>query len=99
MQSLTMIREIAHSIPKTISGVSSLALTTSTDLNQHSSILVTYPSLPRLCATVKPLTSSSNIRKKYARLKNACGKPASSKTQVGVGWKEPMPYTGLKRHW
>ena len=99
MQSLTTIRESTHGTSKMTSGDSSSVLTTLTGSNLHLSLSVTYPSPLRLCATVKPLASSSNTRKRYARSKYACGKPASTKTQVGVDWKELTHYTGLKRHW
>ena len=99
MQSLTMIRESPHGTPKMTSGTSSSALTTSIGSNRHSNISVTYLSPLRLHATVKPLASSSNTRKKYVNLKIACGKPASSRMPVDAGWKGLMLYIGLKRRW
>ena len=86
-------------MPRMISGVSSSALTTLTGLNLRSNISATCPLPLRLCATTKPLASSSNSRKKYTRSKYACGKPASSRMQVGADWRELTHYIGLKKHW
>ena len=38
-------------------------------------------------------------QEEICKSKSTCGKPASSKTQVGVGWRELMLYTGSKKHW
>ena len=98
MQSLTTIKEIVCGMHKTTSGDSSTELTTSIDSSLPSNTSATYRSPPRLCATTKPLASSSNTRKKYAKSRSVCSKLASSKTQVGVDWKELTRCTGLKRH-
>ena len=99
MQSLTTIKENTHCTLGMTSGISSSALMTSTGLNPRSISSTTYHSPPRLGATTKPPTSSSNIRKKYAKSKPACGKLANSRTLVHIGWKELTPCTGLKRCW
>ena len=81
------------------SGDSSTELMTLIDSNLPSNTSATCRSPLRPCATAKPLASSSNTRKKYAKSRSVCGKLASSKTLVGVGLKGPMLCIGLKRHW
>ena len=99
MRSLTTIKEIVHGTHRTTSSNLSTALTTLTGLSLPSNILATYCSPLRLRTTTKPLASSSNTKKKYAKSKSGCGKLASSKTLVGIGLKGPTLCIGLKRHW
>ena len=101
-QSLTMIRESAHSMHKTISGISSMALTRECVSTTHWNTSTTSHLSPRLCVSVRHPTSSSCTKKRSARLKNACQRLDSSRTQVPVGWKELTHWIGLRpqqRNW
>ena len=90
--SLTMIRENTHSMHMTTSGISNTVLTRGHSSITHWNTYMTSLSPLRLRVSVRLLTSSSciSIKKKCARLKNACGKPVNSKMPVHIGWRDLM---------
>ena len=58
---------------------------------------MTYCSLPRSHNSMRLLASSSYTRRRYTRLKSICGRPASLRTPVHVGWRVLTLWTGLKK--
>ena len=87
-QSLTMVRESAHGTCMTTFGISITALTKGHGLTMRWNTYMTSHSSLRSHVSAMHHSSSSYTRKRYERLRNVCGRPASSRTPACVCWRE-----------